>query len=175
MDLKQHLIDRRCNIDLHRPVLDEAENLATFLCWNLAGQMTGYQQYRPFAPKQASNDPRQGRYFTYKTSNPTHCVWGMESFPLRSDILFITEGIFDACRFTERGIPAIAVFGNATNRKEGFQSWLMSLGRFVVSVCDNDKAGLELMALGHTAAFTKDKDLGDSSDEFVTHLIDLFA
>ena len=45
------LLKRRCNVSLHRPVLDSEEQVATFYLWNLSGQLVGYQQYRPTAPK----------------------------------------------------------------------------------------------------------------------------
>jgi hypothetical protein len=36
-------------------------------------------------------------------------VWGLESFYFRSDVLFITEGIFDSAMFHNAGLPAIAI------------------------------------------------------------------
>ena len=49
--LLTHLLKRCCNVSLHQPVLDSKEQVATFYLWNLSGQLVGYQQYRPTAPK----------------------------------------------------------------------------------------------------------------------------
>ena len=49
------LLKRRCNVSLHRPVLDSEEQVATFYLWNLSGQLVGYQQYRPTAPFRFDN------------------------------------------------------------------------------------------------------------------------
>ena len=49
------------------------------------------------------------------------------------------------------------------------------LNRKVVAVCDNDVAGRKLAKFGHVAVFTEEKDLGESSDEFVTALLKKFS
>lgn len=59
-----HILNRRCNVALHRPALDFDEQVATFYLWNLSGQLVGYQQYRPDAPKHHA-EPKLARYFTY--------------------------------------------------------------------------------------------------------------
>ena len=68
----QHLKDRHLNLELHRPMVDEVERVATFYLWNLSGQLTGYQQYRPEGEKKPQN--KQGKYFTYR-KQPTLSVW----------------------------------------------------------------------------------------------------
>ena len=49
------------------------------------------------------------------------------------------------------------------------------LNRKVVAVCDNDVAGRKFAKFGHVAVFTEEKDLGESSDEFVTALLKKFS
>ena len=93
-----HLHSRYFSMNLHRAWLDEG--VATFPLWNLSGQLVGYQQYRPFADKKAKNDPREGRYFT-RLSRDRVGVWGLESWQF-SDVLFLCEGVFDACKVTAR-------------------------------------------------------------------------
>lgn len=174
MNLKQHLRERHLDLELHRPMLDEAEGVATFYLWNLSGQIVGYQQYRPFASKSFDNNPREGRYFTYRNRHyPTVGVWGLESFYLTPGVLFVVEGVFDAARLTELGVSAIAVLGN--DPQADTRNWLMSLNRLIVVVADNDKAGRELAKFGHVAVFTEDHDLGDSSEEFVNSLIQKYV
>ena len=86
--LEQHLLDRHLDLDLHRPIIDEAAGVATFYLWNLSGQLVGYQAYRPAGEKKAQNNPKLGKYFTYK-KQPTQAVWGVESLDLSPGVVFI--------------------------------------------------------------------------------------
>lgn len=168
MGLEEHLKSRHLDIDLHRPIIDNEEGTATFYLWNMSGKIVGFHQYRPSADKTRTNDPKDGRYYTYKKAG-TIAVWGLESLYNGHGPVFVTEGIFDAARLTEKGCSAIAVLSNKPSLDVG--NWLACIPRPVVVVCDNDKAGKALAAYGDYAVFTEDKDLGDSSEEFVCNLI----
>jgi len=170
--LKQHLQSRHLDLDLHRPMLDDAEGVATFYLWNLSGQLVGYQQYRPLGDKKPNNNPKLGKYYTYR-KQPTLAVWGVESLDLSPNVVFLTEGVFDAARLTSRGYSALAVLTN--NPSPDLRNWLTCLNRRVVAVCDNDSAGRKLAKFGDLVLFTEDKDLGDSSDEFVTKVLKDFG
>lgn len=163
-----HLRSRHLNIELHRPLIDDVERVATFYLWNLSGQLVGFQQYRPEGEKRPNNNPKLGKYYTYR-KQPTHTVWGVESLYLTPDILFVTEGLFDAARLTERGYSAIAVLSN--DPPYDLRNWLRCLNRTVIAVCDNDKAGKRLAKFGDIAVYTEEKDLGDSTDEEITELL----
>ncbi len=166
--VREHLLNRHCNLALHRPVIDEHERVATFYLYNLSGQIIGYQHYRQDASKERHNHPKDGRYFTFR-KQPTVAVFGVESLHLTPNLLFVTEGVFDACRLTEKGMSAVAVLSNDPSRDVA--NWLSILPRTTVAVCDNDKAGKRLAKFCQYAEFTKEHDLGDSSDEFVNALI----
>ena len=172
MTLAEHLKARHLDLELHRPVLDEAEGVATFFLYNLSGQVVGYQQYRPSAGKEKKNHPREGRYFTFRKA-PTVAVFGVESLHLTPNVVFVTEGVFDAARLTSRGVSALAVLSN--DPTTDVKNFLQCLGRRVVAVCDNDAAGRRLAKLGDVAVFTEDKDLGDSDNEFVDELVRRFV
>ena len=131
-----HLLKRRCNVSLHQPVLDS--QVATFYLWNLSGQLVGYQQYRPTAPKHHT-EPKLARYFTYHQNDLA--VFGLESLCLPGPV-FVVEGVFDACRFTQAGRPALAVLSNSP--KPQVREWLRCLGRPTVFVTDGDSAGHQL-------------------------------
>lgn len=164
-----HLLNRHINLDLHRPVVDEFERVATFFLYNLSGQIVGYHQYRPDAGKEKKNNPREGRYFTYRLKR-TVGVWGTESLDLRKDLVFVTEGIFDAARLTELGQPALAVLSN--DPTSDLRNFLVCLGRRVVAICDPDQAGRKLAKVGHNVEIMPSKwDLGDAPDAFVAELI----
>lgn len=145
--------------------------MATFYLWNLSGCLVGFQQYRPNGEKKKQNSARDGRYFTYR-SQPTHAVWGVESLHLSPNVVFLTEGVFDAARLTNLGYSALAVLSN--NPSADLKNWLSMLNRHVVAVCDSDSAGRKLAKFGMTAVFTEEKDLGDSSDEYVQQLVARF-
>ena len=164
----EHLKERHLNLELHRPMVDEVERVATFFLYNLSGQLVGYQQYRPEGEKKPQNNPKQGKYFTYR-KQPTLAVWGVESLHLSPNVVFLTEGVFDACRLTEKGYSALAVLSNNTGKD--LSNWLSMLNRKVVAVCDNDDAGRKLAKFGDVAVFCEDHDLGDSTEEFVNTLV----
>lgn len=169
MNLLDHLKQRHCDVQLHNPVLDYDDDVITFYLWNLSGQLVGYQSYRRSAGKEKKNNPEEGRYFTLRKA-PTVAVFGVESLYLRPDVVFVTEGAFDAMRLTELGYPAVAVLSNDPSKD--VYNWLHSLGRKVVVVHDNDKAGLKLAKFGDFAVTTGEKDLGDSPDEEVKTLLE---
>ncbi len=170
--VRQHLANRHLDLDLHRPIIDEVDYTAVFLLWNLSGQIVGYQQYRPHASKERKNDPREGRYFTYR-KQPTIAVWGVESLKLTSDIIFVAEGIFDAARLTRRGVAAIAVLSN--DPTQDVRNWLYCLGKKIVVVYDNDKAGKRLQSCSKYQVTTGEKDLGDADEEEVDKILKIAA
>ncbi len=167
-----HLKDRHVDLNLHRPVVDEEARVATFYLYNLSTQLVGYQQYRPEGEKKPQNNPKEGKYFTYR-KQPTLAVFGVESLHLSPNVVFLTEGVFDACRLTERGYSALAALSN--NPTHDLRNFLTCLNRRVVAVCDNDVAGRRLAKFGDVAVFTEDHDLGDSTDEYVTSLLERFS
>lgn len=160
------------DLELHHPVVDEENRVATFYLYNLSKQLVGFQQYRPEGDKKQQNHPKEGRYYTYR-SQPTLTVWGVESLDLSPNVVFVCEGVFDACRLTERGFSALAVLSN--NPTPDLRNWLTCLNRKVVTVCDNDEAGRRLAKFGDCCVFTTDKDLGDSDPEFVSALLETYG
>ena len=172
--LTDHLKRRHLDVELHRPVLDEVERVVTFYLYNLSGQLVGYQQYRPEGTKKPSNNPKLGKYYTYK-KQPTLAVWGVESLHLIPHVVFLTEGLFDAARLTERRYSALAALSNDPSLE--LRNWLTCLNRRVVAVCDNDEkgAGKRLAKFGDQVVFTSEKDLGDSSDEEVSDILARFG
>lgn len=170
--LVEHLKKRHLDLELHRPVLDLENDVATFYLWNLSGKFCGYQQYRRFGEKKPQNNPKQGKYFTYR-KQPTLALWGVESLHLTPNVVFVCEGVFDAARLTAKGVSALAVLSNNTGKD--LSNWLTMLNRNVVAVCDNDDAGRKLAKFGDVAVFCEDHDLGDSTDEFVNQLVARFV
>jgi hypothetical protein len=172
ISLTEHLKQRHLNIELHRPIICESEYVATFLIYNLSGQIVGYQQYNPNGSKYIFNDKKEGKYYTYRKL-PTVTIWGVESLKFHSKCIFLTEGIFDAARMTNIERSALAVLSN--DCPKDYVNWLQLLNRPIVSVCDNDVAGKKLSKFGNYVEIVPDiKDLGESSDDYVSYLIDKY-
>lgn len=167
MTVLENLKYRHFDLSVHTAWVDEDEGVATFPLWNLSGQMVGYQQYRPSADKKRDNHPRDSRYFTWRKDKVVG-VWGLESWKF-SHTLFLTEGVFDACRLTSYGFSAVALLSNDIDPST--REWLYAVKshRPVVAVCDNDAAGRRLAKFGHRSHVMDDgKDMGEASDEYVT-------
>jgi len=173
MTVLQHLRSRHFDTELHTAWVDENEGVSTFPLWNLSGKLVGYQQYRPSGEKKMFNNPKEGRYFTFRKDRVVG-VWGLESWNL-SNTLFITEGVFDACRLTSRGYSAIAMLANDLDPSTKEWIYTVRASRFVVAVCDNDPAGRRLARHGHVAHVVETGDLGDASEEYVTKLIKTYT
>jgi hypothetical protein len=165
-DIQSHLKERHLNVTLYPWSHDGY--VASFLLFNLSGQLVGYHNYRPFAAKNQKNDPKTSRYYTYIT-NKALSPWGLESYNWRNDVLFLTEGIFDACRLHNLGLPAIATLSNDPKK---LASWLRIIPRRKIAICDNDRAGQELAKFADTPVYlTGTKDLGELTDKEVEDVI----
>lgn len=178
MNLEQHLLSRHCDVQFYRPALDEQEGTATFLLWNLSGQLTGYQVYRPNANKEKKNDPREGRYYTYrapegdlegpKQARNKLAFFGTETLN-RPGPLFLTEGLFDAVRLHNRGFAALALLSNDPKQ---FRAALTALGRRLIAICDNDAAGRKLAKIGDSHYVCTGHDLGDMTETQITQMME---
>ena len=174
MTVLEHLKSRHFDPNTHLVWGDEVEQVATYPLWNLTGQMVGFQQYRPAANKKKDNHPRESRYFSWRKDKVVG-VWGLESWSF-SNTLFVTEGVFDAARLTERGYAAIATLSNDVDPSLARWLWLARKSRPVVAICDNDAAGRRLAKCGAVAHVMADgKDLGEASDEYVTKILEIYA
>ncbi len=139
---------QRRNLDIRRysgVSIDDENEVVTFPLWNLSGQMVGYQQYRPWGSKSVNNDKEIGKYYQCIPFGNT-CVWGIETLHYNPRLLFICEGIFDACQIHNFNLPAIAVLGNNPLH---LIPWFKALGRRIIAVPDDDPAGASLGKLAH--------------------------
>ena len=166
MNLPEHLVSRSLDVSQYSVSWD-AETVC-FMLFNLSGQLVGFQQYRPEASKAPSNDPRQSRYFTYCRDQIG--VWGLETYHWRTDVLFFTEGVFDACKLHNLGLPAVAVLSNDPRK---MRPWVACLPRHTIAVCDADAAGRKLAGLCDSALVCPfGKDLGDLSQKQVLDFVE---
>lgn len=141
--LRKHLLSRGCNPDDYNVILDEENQIATFLLYTLTGKLAGYQQYRPNKEKNVSKaraiygkdlDLRQLRYYTI-VREKEFTFFGFDRFDWKHGPIYVVEGIFDAVRLHNIGVNAIAVFGNNP-------IWLPALREALphemIAICDCD-------------------------------------
>ena len=137
---------------------------ATFFLWNLSGQLTGYQVYRPDGAKHGFKDPREAKYFSY-VSPLQNAVWGLETVHWDDKVLFLTEGIFDAARLHYHGLPAVLA-----NNPVHLTGWLMAMPSLKVACVQGDAAGRKLAKFGDVSVMLPDySDVGDLTEEEFYH------
>jgi hypothetical protein len=170
--LVEHLESRHLDLTKHKVWLSEEELTCTFPLYTLLGQLVGYQQYRPDKPKFVDNCPRDSKYFTYWNKR-SWVPWGLELLHPSTEVIFLTEGIFDACRLTRRGQVALACLTN--HPPEDFKNFLSFFTARVVTVLDDDKAGLELLRFGNYSEVVPNGDLGDAQEDYVSFLVNKYT
>ena len=63
--VRQELLNRGLSPDKINVIIDEDSQVATFLLYNMSGQIVGYQTYRPGRPKVGQGiSPEMAKYFT---------------------------------------------------------------------------------------------------------------
>ena len=169
MTIRDHLVSRGLDLTAYDVIIDDVKQLATFLIWNLTGQLVGFQQYNPLGTKSIRNDESvrdQLKYFTFVgiegdrgSDRKRVAVWGLETL-CRSGPVFLTEGIFDAVKLHNIGCAALAALSNDPKH---LGSFLQALGRETIAVCDNDPPGRRLARSCHRFLVVPDPyhDLGD--------------
>jgi len=171
-EMRAHLIARHMNLALHRALL--SPEVATLLLYNLSGQVVGYQRYNPSYPSAFPGDGKQSnlrdrRYYNYVTNGQIG-IFGLETFNVDIDCVFVTEGVFDACRLTSKGACAVAMLTN--NCSTSMKNLLQCLGKPTIAICDDDKAGIKLRSAGkYYETVQGGKDLGSCSEDYVDYLI----
>lgn len=174
-DIESHLRDRGLDPKKTQVIIDKENNIATFLLYNLSGQIVGYQRYNPNGDKKDHTNSLAAKYFTWVTKESEKtaklAVWGTENIDPNDPNLFVTEGIFDAVKLKNAGHPVIAVLGN---NPKILKTWLPLLNKQTIAVIDNDDAGRALASLTdkHFTTPAPFKDLGEMSQEQVNKFLE---
>lgn len=163
-----HLLTRFLNPDKYSGVTVTPE-VTTLSLWNLSGQMVGYQSYNPSQPKVHKNSkvgPLTAKYYTYASSGQL-AVWGLETVRW-GDVLFLTEGVFDAARLHWHGLPAIAVISNDPKH---LRNWLRMYPGVTVAAVQGDDAGRKLRKYAKRAVqLPEGEDVGSVSEDVFNEL-----
>lgn len=177
MGIREHLRGRGLDPDGPGILLDEERGIATFLLWDLSGRLCGYQQYNPEGTKRIRNDEAhrfQLKYFTYagiegdgsRAGRKKLVAYGFESLRVGQDFLFLVEGVFDAVKLHNLGLPALAMLANDP---EHLRPLVRALGRWTVALCDRDDAGRRLASCADASLSVPEPfhDVGDMPQEDV--------
>lgn len=181
MTVRKHLELRGCDISRYPCHIDEEAGVCTFLLYNFMGQLVGYQQYRPCAPKAKEGEPymrgnrSELRYWTFLAKEDKvakRAFFGIESIDDRP-FFFMVEGIFDAVKVHNAGFPCIASLSNAPFHLENF---FMISGKKVISISDNDKAGrlIRKFADANVELPAGYKDVGEMPQDEVNQMLENF-
>jgi hypothetical protein len=166
--MSEHLRSRGVNLDLYPDIkVNEEERVTYFPLWNLSGQLTGYQIYRPDEEKGHASDIGRRKYHTVG-----YGVFGLNNWNSSDDRLFVTEGAFKATALHRLGYNAIAVL---TSTPKSLRSWFYILGQKLdlIAIGDNDPAGQKLVTLVQKG-FTSPIDIDEMDDYNVHEMIEKF-
>ena len=170
-DVKEHILKRHVDLNIHTVYLTDTK--ATFMLFNISGQITGYQVYSPLSPHLSSNS-YSGRYYTHRSKFIS--IFGLETLKLNCKTVFLTEGIFDAVRLTKKGKCALALLTNSPN--SSMLNFLYCLPQKRVLVSDNDKGGCflrkSLTGIVHDVVVPPFKDLGEATEEYVEYVSTIY-
>jgi hypothetical protein len=174
-NLLNHLRSRGVDPESTDVITDEESGIATFLLYNLSGQLVGYHRYNPNGDKKGRGDTLEAKYFTYVTKESEKsskiAVWGMQYVDMNSPYIFVAEGVFDAVKIKNAGHPVIAVL---SNNPKPLKPWLKSLSKKIITIQDNDDAGSALAKFGDITMKVPHpyKDLGDMPQSEVNRFIE---
>ncbi len=172
--IRRHLKERHVDLDRTRLVIDDKTDQATFLCFNLLGQLIGFQKYNPHGEKAHHNKRETSKYFTCVSERHRYAqAWGLDTLHYRSDVLYVTEGVFDAVRLHNLNLPAIATFTNSP--PDALRDYLRLLPHKIVGILDNDSnaSGSKLEGFCDEFYYTPDpyKDLGEMPESALLRFI----
>ena len=172
MNMQEHLRSRWFDTAKY-PNATVTDESATFPLFNMSGQMVGFQVYNPLQPKKEVGDPMLQKYFSWVTKpcaskNAELAVWGLETVDWTDEVLFLTEGVFDACRLHWDGLPAVACL---SNNPVHLTSWFKALPSHKVACVQGDAAGNKLAKFGDSCVMLpENNDVGSLTDAEFTKL-----
>lgn len=170
LSITSHLKKRHFSIEKYESVhVSEEHGKVYFMLYGFGGEIVGYQCYTPSLPKKANRlEDHERRYHTYLRKDELGVrttAFGLERITPETKVIFLTEGVFDACRIHELGLCALALLGSDV---EHLKEQLFLLGIKLIPVCEGDEAGKKLEKLATTEEviyLEEGRDLGDLEEE----------
>lgn len=177
-NLLDHLKSRGLDTSKTHVLYDEESSDTYFFLYNLSGQMIGYQKYNPKGIKKDYGE--DARYYTYvgkeydKLDNANKSkisVYGLETYDMNKNYLFVVEGIWDVIKLHNMGEPAVANLGNSLSDQQ--RNWYLTLPQKIIVIRDKDDAGKNLLKIADHVFMAPGeyKDLGEMSQKEVNNFI----
>ena len=158
----EHLRQRGMNTYLY-PHLATTDDVATVSLYDFGGRLSGFQQYRPNAPKKLQNDPL-GKYFAYVPSGGVG-IFGFESWNF-SNVVYLVGGMFKAVTLHRLGYTALHV--SAVSYKY-LRPQLQLTRRPFCAIGDADEEGAQFARRYN--GFQSPVDVDEMSDEDVHRML----
>ena len=163
-DLEKHLKSRGLQLDLY-PHASLTEDVAIFPMYNFGKKMTGFNQYRPGAPKKGvDNHPKLGKYYSFVVKNEI-AVFGMESWEFTEPV-YLTGGMFKAATLNRLGYTSLHV--SAVNPVV-LRQQLELTGRPYFAIGDADAEGAQFVR--RFGGFQSPVDVDEMSDADVHKMV----
>jgi len=162
LSLAQHLRDRGLMLEMYSDVfVSETDGVATFLLWNLSGQLVGYQVYNPNGTKKEKTNLKNMKYRTQVGGSFHQPVWGLCSIRPETKVVFLVEGVFDAAKLHVAGFAALAIFSSAGSKQ--LTQFLNLLPYRLISILDNDDSSKSFSSFSDVVLVTPSpyKDVGE--------------
>ncbi len=174
--LLAHLKERHLEVSEYSTIyLCEELGKVYFYLYGFSGEFVGYQCYTPSSPKRAGYlEDAERRYHTFlgkEGESVKKTAFGLETITETTTEIFVTEGVFDACRLHKLGLSAIALLGSDIGH---LKEQLFLLGIKLIPVCEGDTAGLKLAALAtHEEVIYLEEgyDLGEMEESEIIKLV----
>jgi len=160
--LESHLRDRGLMLEMYSDVfVSETDGVATFLLWNLSGQLVGYQVYNPNGTKKEKTNLKNMKYRTQVGGSFHQPVWGLCSIRPETKVVFLVEGVFDAAKLHATGFAALAIFSSAGSKQ--LTQFLNLLPYRLISILDNDDSSKSFSSFSDVILVTPSpyKDVGE--------------
>lgn len=133
--------------------------------YNFGKRMTGFNQYRPDAPKKGmDNHPKLGRYYSFVVKNEV-AVFGMESWDFTEPV-YLTGGMFKAATLNRLGYTSLHV-SNVNPMALLHQLYLT--GRPYFAVGDADEEGAQFVR--RFGGFQSPVDVDEMTDDDVHTMV----
>lgn len=169
LSITEHLKKRHFEIELYESVfVSEEKGKVYFMLYSFSGVLVGYQCYTPYLPKRGSHlEDFERRYYTQigkEGDTVKKTAFGLETIKKETKVVFLVEGVFDACRLHKLGLSALALLGSDVGH---LKEQLSLLGVKLIPICEGDEAGKKLAELStHEEVIYLEEgvDLGDMDE-----------
>ena len=132
--IRKHLKQRHLDVDMYHCHVDDEADKVTFWLADDRLRLAGILQYYPNGSKDTTDS--NSKYFSKSSKEGMVPLFGMETFHWSPEVIFLSEGAFDAIRPANRGYTSLAMLSSNVHKRT--RNWITSRGRRTILVRDND-------------------------------------